>query len=213
MVGITAVFALFTLRPVVRASRELCRTRGGAGCHRFGSTTDQAIYAHFQRAADYDPLDPTPHVECARWLMSTAMFADVRDETLPLVAECLEKAVERDPYGVRNPRMQMQMYKAWADHTGDAAHYLAAIDAAKAALLLYPQDPMGIAALADRQAEAGVSAGSRDLLRDAISSYERALALDGARPWWETIRRFGDQQRSAIQHKMKRVTEILPEVP
>ncbi len=211
--GMTALLALFVMRPAIGANRELARARNVAGQLHPGSITQQLAYGHFQQAAARDPWDPTPHAECARWLLKLSTIPDLREQALHLAVLSLDQAVKRDPINIRYPRLRMQLCKTWAEHSGEAMHYHAAIDAAKAALRLYPHDPVGLATLADRQAEAGASIGSGDLLRDAMESYEQALALDRARPAWERIRRFSKRKRSAINAKITRATDLLRQTP
>ena len=84
-----------------------------------------------------------------------------------------------------------------------------AIEAARTALDLYPQDPASIAALANCQLMAGLAMRSDELLRESTESHERALALDGQRPEWETLREFRQREIDEITAKIAEAREAL----
>ena len=126
-----------------------------------------------------------------------------------LAAQALEQGIVRDPHDVTLRRIHMQLHQRRAEVTGSADARLTAIDAARQALALYPLDPHGIAALADRQREAGEAAQDGDRLKEAIEGYQRVLRLDDERFSWETLRRFSIRERKAIESKIERARSFL----
>ncbi|MGB2986492.1 MAG: O-antigen ligase family protein [Phycisphaerae bacterium] len=172
--------------------------------------TAQVANHYFQRAATLDPLDPTPYVERAEWLMYASTIPELRDDAFRLAGESLALAAHRDPFSLRLRRMKMQLYQAKASATEKTEDYLAAIEAAREALKLYPLDPRGLVALADCQLEAGEATRSIKLLHEAIENYERALKLDDARPAWGKLPGFRPKERQAIELKIHRAQRLLP---
>lgn len=208
--GIAAV-VWAAVAPVSRAGHFLRRARLAGRELAPVPVTGQLANDHFQRAAEVDPFDPTPYVERARWLMAGSTVPRLRDEALGLAVPALDEAIKRDPFSLKLHRMRMQVFKARAEALGSVEDRLAAIEAARHALELYPQDPAGIASLADRQLEAGEAASSDQLLEEAIANFERALKLDGERLTWEELHRLREIEREAIQSKIERARRILRE--
>ena len=209
VVGITVGFVVLAVRPVARMTGHLRRARSAGRQITPAPLASQLADRLYTQAVAADPLDPTPHLARAEWLLAISTIPELRDEALPLAVKPLEAAIERDPFHVRLRRLLMRLYQAKASHTGDAADYHQAIRAAEAALELYPQDPAGIVALADRQLEAGEATGADDLLWQALETYQRSLDLDDARPQWERIRRLRGTDRHAIQIKMEQLRKLL----
>ena len=145
----------------------------------------------------------------AFWLLAVSSLPRFRSEALPAAVESLEATIERDPFNVNLRRQLMQLCRTKAQHTNSADDYQAAVRAATEALELYPLDPSGIASLGDCQKQAGEVAGSNELLRQAIETYQKALDLDASRPQWERIRGFRDRERDAIQAKIQDIRERL----
>ncbi|MFQ5591207.1 MAG: hypothetical protein ACE5HE_08605, partial [Phycisphaerae bacterium] len=186
----------------------------GSGCHPDSRPiAEQPAYRHYLQASACDTLDPTPCVERADWLLEAAAKPHASAEALQLAVEALKDAEKRDPFNVRYARISVRLYMMWAQRSGDPAHYLAAVDAARAALRLYPLDPVGLVKLGDCQADAGISTASTNLLTGAVESYRRALALDSARPQWEKIRRFSERKRREIRAKIERAVEHRSRMP
>lgn len=204
-----AVVAWTAVVPVARAGLFLKRARLAGRELVPAPVIGQVAYDYFQRAAQADPFDPTPYVERTRWLMAASTVPLLRDEALRLAVSSLDEAVKRDPLGSRLHRLRMQVFKTRAEATGSVEDRRAAIEAARRALELYPQDPAGIASLADRLLEAGEAASSDQLLEQAVATFERALKLDGERLSWEELHRFREKERRAIQSKIEHARRIL----
>ncbi len=219
-----AVLLLLTIAvvvPVARATHRLETAR--EAMHRWipGTIGDQPADRYLRRAAEADPLDPTPHAMRADWLLAVSSAPVLgtsaeRVEALELGVESLTEAIERDPFNVKLKRRLMQAYQATAKITGGAEDYDAAVRAAREALVLYPLDPSGLVSLGDclllsRRLQ---TARTSDRLRAAIDAYQRALQLDKSRPEWETIRRFRPQQRAQIEANIaaaRRAMTVAPE--
>lgn len=169
----------------------------------------QVTYRHFELAAAADPQDPTPHAQMARWLVEASAVPEFRDNALALALDAVGLAIRRDPFSVQLRRLKMQIGQRVAAKSGGADDFGSAITAAREALSLYPQDPHGLVALGDCQLDAGRAMKGRSFLEEAISSYEAALSLDGARLWWETLRRFSGPEMKIIEVKMGEARSLL----
>ncbi len=207
----SAAVAWAAVVPVSRAGHFLKRARLAGRELAPVPVTGQVANDYFQRAADADPFDPTPYVERTRWLIAGSSVPRLRDEALRLAVASLDEAIKRDPSSLSLHRMRMQVFKARAEALGSIGDRLAAIEAARRALELYPQDPAGVASLADCQLEAGQAGSSDQLLEKAIANFERALKLDGERLTWEELHRFREREREAIQSKIEGARRILHE--
>jgi hypothetical protein len=185
------------------AGRQLLPVRAGA----------QIANDHFERAAATDPLDPTPCVERARWLMAVSTVPGLRDDALPPAADSLEQAVQRDPYSIRLRRIQRRLYTSIAEATGNADDYFTAVEAARRVLDLYPLSPKDLAALAELQLQAGEATNTRELLQNAVANYRRALELDEERLSWEELHRLREKERQAITNGMHRAQRLLQQQP
>ncbi len=207
-----AVVAWTAVIPVARAGHFLKRARLAGREFAPTPVTGQVAYDYFQRAAEADSLDPTPYLERTRWFMAGSTVPLLRDEALRMAVLSLDEAIKRDPYSIRLHRMRMQVFKIRAEASGSVEDRLAAIKAARRALELYPQDPAGVASLADRQLEAGEAASSSQLLEESVANFKRALKLDGERLTWEELHGFREGEREAIQSKIQRARRILHEL-
>lgn len=192
-------FAALFLAPVVRA-RSALKVAGRSNQAGNIAQADRA-YAKAQQA---DPLDPTPWIEHARVLAERHSV-----ESLTLALHALAEARRRDPHLISIPRNESFIHSALATMTGDGPHYFSAIESARAALALYPQDPHGLVRLADTEAQAGRALSRPDLISTAIEHYRAALALDGKRLEWETIQRFRPRMVAEIEKKIRDL-ESLP---
>jgi hypothetical protein len=206
------VVAWAAVVPVARAGHFLRRARLTGRELAPGPVTGQVAYGYFHRAAQADPFDPTPFVERTHWLLAGSAVPRLRDEALRLAVPSLDEAIKRDPFSLKLHRTRMRGFKARAEAMGSVEDRLAAVEAARRALELYPQDPAGIASLADRQLEAGEAASSDQLLEEAVANFERALKLDGERLTWEELHRFRERERRAIQSKIRRARRVLHEL-
>ena len=196
-----AVFVVFVL-PVMRSASSLNQAKILHDRIAPGTVRAQPAFAHYQRAASVDPLDPTALVRRAEWLLRLSTLSDYHDEALTLAVASAKSAQARDPFSVRHSRLLAHLYKARAESTGASEDYLAAVNAVEEALLLYPDDPAGMTALGDRLAGAGRALDDTDLDRRAVAMYKSALALDAARPEWERIRGFRPRETESIRHKI-----------
>ncbi len=207
--GSTALLLWIAFVPVARSTRLMRLARDAARIPTTTPIADHPANVLFLRAADADPLDPTPLLERARWLMAVPENRPVRAEAFRLAADSLDAAIERDPFNVRYPRLQVRLYRRWASYSPEVGHFTAAMSAAIRALKCYPLDPTGIAVLADCQEQAAMAAGSKELLSAAYESYAKALSLDDARPEWERIRRFSEERKSDIRDRMADIRDRL----
>ena len=216
----TTAVILIVVLPVATAAHHLALAYAADRRPAAPPLTTRPSYRHYSAAIAADPLDPTPCVRRARWLTSVASTGQAdRDEAMNLAAASLDEAVRRDPFNVAHRRDQARFFLLWAYRDREALatpgsadgaeHFAAAIEAAEHALRLYPLDPQGAADLGDYLLTAGRATGSAAWLHRAAQSYERALQLDDARLSWETIRRFRDRERTAIEQNLRRAQEAL----
>ena len=194
------------VKPVARAGSSMAAAKASARSLGHGALSGQPTYASLSKAIDADPLDPTPCLRQAEWLMAVASMPDRTDEALALAEASLDQAVERDPFQLRLRRLRVELFRSRAKASASEADHRAVIDAARLALELYPQDPKGLVLLANCFREAGSDLASRDMLDSAIKSYRAALALDTQRLPWERLRRLRDSERRDIKARIKRTT-------
>lgn len=209
IIGTTALLLWIGVVPVARSTRLMRLVRDAAHTPATAPIANHSANSLFLRAADADPLDPTPLLERARWLMAVSEHRPVRAEAFRLAVDSLDAASERDPFNVKYPRLQVRLYRQWASYSPEVGHFTAAMSAARRALKCYPLDPPGIAMLADCQEQAAMAAGSSELLSAAYESYGKALVLDDARPEWERIRRFSEKRKSYIRDRMADIRDRL----
>lgn len=207
------VIAYVGLVPLVRSARHLTYACESSRHVLPAPVTSQLAYHQFEDAADADPVDPTPYVEQAEWLMGAASVPELREPALEAAASSIARAIKRDPYSLKLRRMQTRVYQEKAKTTGDSADLERAVDAARAALELYPLDPKGLVALADCQAEAGRATDSKELLQQAVANYKRALNVDDERLAWEKLRRLPPKDREAIRSRIDQVQALLQKQP
>ncbi len=196
--GMTTAFASYLLAPVARSQdwREFAES----------ILPDANAIPYYGKAQEADPLDPTSCVEEARW-----HAASDYSTVIGLALRPLSQAQARDPYRASLFWMESQIHKRTAMLAGRNDDYRAAVQAAKAALALYPQDPAGLVSLADTEMMAGKVLQSKDLLLTAIGHYQEALALDEKRLNWETIQRFRSRIISEIHAKIRSIQLMLHE--
>ncbi|UCE60028.1 MAG: O-antigen ligase family protein [Phycisphaerales bacterium] len=206
--GVFVLVAVCVTRPAIIANWQLTIARKTRVPLRLGAIADQLAFRHYQTAVDADVLDPTAPSDTARWLIAISSIPEFNAEALPLAEKLLQLAVKRDPFKVAHPRLLVRLHQAWAESSGDPSQYLKAVAAAESVLELYPEDPSGIVTLADCQAAAGETTKSAELLREAVSNYERALSLDNDRLEWETIRAFRDREEEEIREKIKAANHL-----
>ncbi len=198
------------LMPVARMASRLHLAKVKARALPDGPLEEHPSYIMFQSASRADTLDPTPQVECARWLTAVALSDPKhRRDAWPLAAIAIDEAIRRDPFDVRLRRMQMHLFQAKAEQRGATKDYRAAIDAARSALELYPLDPGGLASLADRLSAAGQALGSKEYLSEAVERYQGALVLDDARLEWESLRRFPPGRLDQINAQIERTRDLI----
>ena len=208
-VGLVVLIAavVLVLLPQYKAAKYLSLARQAMSQWTPAPPSAQPANTLLRRAGEADPLDPTPCAVWADWMLavSSAPFLtdkDHRVEALNATVASLDNAVDRDPFNVSHRRRLARAYRLKAAMIGRVDDYDAAVAAAREALHLYPLDPPGLVALGDCLLEAGEAVQSPDRLHEALDTYEQALQLDEARPWWETIRRFRPQEVADIKAKM-----------
>ncbi len=201
---VTALVAWRIVFPVTRASRFLQDARASSELPVSSSFDNHPALIAFDSAAQADPLDPTPWIENASWL------AHIGDETsLRRAIESLREGIKRDPYNASNRHAEARLFLGLARQTHQASDHMAAIEAQRAALSLYPRDPSGLVSLGDTQLFAGEALRSHELIKAAIESYQQALDLDNRRLSWETIRRLRPQQVAEVNARMKHARQLL----
>ncbi|MFQ5414433.1 MAG: O-antigen ligase family protein, partial [Phycisphaerae bacterium] len=193
------VVALVFVRPVARSSAELARARRYAATPTTDPIERHPAHQAYRAATAADPLDPTPPAEHARWWLAVAQTPRLRDHALREAQAAIDRAIARDPVGLRHRRQRMRILRALAAHTGRPTDYRAAVHAARDALTLYPRNPLGLIALGDTLLDAANATHDPALRSEAADAYRNALRLDDARPAWETFRRLSDTRRDAIQ--------------
>lgn len=218
--GLAIVFATLWLvvRPVSTTVYHLHRAHDAMDTALAGPIRTHPTDRAYRRAAAADPLDPTACAERARWLLSLAtsqagFITDTqREEAFAEAAASLTEALQRDPVRVELYRLRARLYGAWADETGRAEHYALSVEAARAAIDRYPQDPDGLLLLANSLWQAGDAMASSAQIREAIAVYGQALALDAARPWWERIRGFREAELARIEQQIARAQHRLQDL-
>ncbi len=202
-VAVTSAFFGWVLMPVAQANyhlKEAARLRE-AGDH--NHRLDQA----FQAGALADPLDPTPKLQQAEWLASLGDEISLRAASL-----ALDQGLTRDPHSLSLHRSRTQLHLAIARRSSAPQDYRSAVQAARGALALYPQDPAGLVTLADTKLLAGIEWQSKELLLEAVGHYQQALALDEKRLAWETIQRFRPRVVEEIHARIRSAESALANV-
>ncbi len=206
-VGVAAATAiaaalLFGLLPVSRMRYDLSVAKAYAGIFPFRGSSAYMAMENFNAAAGADALDPAPLVEHARWLARLSTAPGGSSDQLVQATDLLDRAIDRDPNSTKLRRMRMQLNQRLAKKTGKAIYYRNAVDAAKEVLELYPLNPYGLAALAERQVEMGTALNDDALRSEAATVFQRALDMDGRRLKWETLRSFSEKERAKIQQQI-----------
>ena len=201
--------AVVALVPVAMAGKHLRLARNAAGVIASDDLGQHPSAREYELAGIADPIDPTPHLERARWVMGALSIQSLRGRAIRLARESLLQAIQRDPLSVQLRRMRLRMDLLWARESDNLSRYDEAIDSARDVLELYPQSPLDIVALGDAELEAGRVTKRTQLARDAITSYRRALALDNQRPEWEVFQRLQPTQRDAIHAKINEARKLL----
>jgi O-Antigen ligase len=199
---------LTTLTPVARAHDHLKRSRTASGAIATDDIAQHPAARECELAGLADPIDPTPYVDRARWMMGVASIEALRNSAAHEAEHSLNEAIKRDPVSVQLRRMRLRFYLLRAREPDGAKHYDAAIAAAKDVLKLYPQSPADIVALADVQLEASQVTSRPMLATAAIESYRRALALDDQRPDWEIFQRLQTPERRRVEAKIIEAQEL-----
>ncbi len=199
---------LTTLTPVARAHDHLKRSRTASGAIATDDIAQHPAAMECELAGLADPIDPTPHVDRARWMMGVASIEALRNSASREAERSLNEAIKRDPVSVQLRRMRLRFYLLRAREPDGAKHYDAAIAAAKDVLKLYPQSPADIVALADVQLEASRATKRPAIATAAIESYRRALTLDDQRPDWEIFQRLQTPERRRVEAKIIEAQEL-----
>ena len=199
-VAMTSAYFGWVFMPVARANYHL---KEAARLRQAGGDKDR-LDQSFQAAASADPLDPTPEVQQAEWLASLGDEVSLRAAFL-----ALDEGLDLDYRSLSLHRRKTQLHLAIAHRSSGPQDYLSAVDAARRALALYPQDPAGLVTLADTEFMAGRELQSKELLLEAIRHYREALALDEKRLEWETIQRFRPRVVEEIHAKIRRAESML----
>jgi O-antigen ligase len=194
-IGVVVVLLLHVI-PVTRSTSLLEAAREGT-----------ALPAEtYWRAADADPLDPTPLMELAQWHANTMTLESLNDSL-----STLREAIARDPRKVALHRMRGRLQELRYHASGSEADLVAAVGSARKALSLYPHDPDMHADLADQLVRIARLADSSEARFEARQHYRIGLRLDAQRAPGE-IRRWSKRKRNEVVRKLLDLQEY-PEVP
>jgi len=207
MTGVAAIAVVPPVRAagLLRQAERVARDRGGQAAL-------PEVAARFRAAVAADPWDTYAQLVWLGWLRHVTASPAQRAPALTLAESMLAQAVARDPHDTGWRRRQVDFYKERARITGDPADFKRAVDAAHAAMALYPAHPRGLIELATCQKLAAEAAGSGSLAERAVRNYERALALDRRRPAGEILHRFTDKEIADISDAIREVRELLTEM-
>ncbi len=214
VVGVAAVGG-FVVRPVLRANGLLVEARQSLPMIPSLDLIQQPIYQTYARAEEADSLDPTASMEAARVAAIYAEMAGGRELALTDAAAKIETALQRDPLSLRLWRDLVRVRMAQAEDTADPAMYARAVTAARRIVELYPASPDDFERLGDVYASIPDEPESPclDAHERAIEAYERALALDDARPQWEVVQRFSPRRREGIHEKLDKLRQAATSRP
>lgn len=193
--------------PVGRSMGSLSGARQSASMIATVPLTQQIPATHFDRAASVDPYDSTPLIEKVEWLLAVMQNPEYRDEAFVLADQAIAGAIQRDPHHLKLRRLQTLLYQQRSQHTKSKEDFHQAIDFARDALQLYPQDPHGLAVLADCYFEGGVETGDRDWVEQAADQYQNALDMDDRRLEWEKLQRFSQKQVDYIKDRLQQAKQ------
>ncbi|RME39087.1 MAG: hypothetical protein D6788_06175 [Planctomycetota bacterium] len=208
------------LRPQLQVQRALQRAEADAGEITAGPVRSQSAARWFEKAIEADPLDPSPPLRYAEWLVGLTATPELSEEAWREAEGALEEAVRRDPDFVSLLRRRRGFYLMRAQARKDSSDALKAVDAALRVLDCYPQSPPDLAALGDcrlraakmlrASEEGGASAEKvRSLLEGAIEAYRRALELDRQRIEWERFHRLDARTVRRIEERMAEAKGLL----
>lgn len=188
-----AVVVVFGALPVARAGEALRQARQA-------SSPTEALRG-CKESAHHDALDPTPPAKAAEFLrteyLSRLGEPQPNDAHRVLLTEAIAhitEAVRRDPRNVT-------MHRERAQYLYLAGEWLAAVTAAEKAVELYPTDPGGHRLLGEILAGKGRAESNAGAWQRAAAEFEQALALDDARPSWETLRRLNPAERRDLAER------------
>lgn len=207
-------------RPAAAAQENLEAARRLAQRETDVNPVRSAALARYHAAIAADPLDPTAPLEAAEWLLGTAVRSASasrsvwHDQLLSEAIRLLHLAKARDPKEIGVYRVQSFAFLLRAQSTGSVVDIRAALGAAQAALNLYPQSPADMETYGDtllalheslcRLEPAAEPVEGADEVRDgAIAAYERALALDAARPGEKELRRWLPAKRAELEARIR----------
>ncbi len=198
-IGVLIAYFGWVLVPVARAGFAIRRARASAGVVGPGPYDVQTAYVKYLRAAEADPLDPTPRAEAAAYLIGYAATTPTPLPVLDRALELIDAAIERSPYSTSLHRQKLQMCRRAQALTGRMDYLNAAIQPARRVVELYPQSPDAHADLGATLLDVGRANDDRALLRQAADHLGEALQLDDARPAWEELRRMPPRERERIR--------------
>lgn len=202
-VAIGLVVVVFVVMPQQQASLF-------ARSAREARTGNSALYM-FEQSMAADGLDSSYAFEGAKVSRGVAMRSDDADDWLERHDALIDEAISRDPVHLPLYREKARG-RLLAGQDGDVDALKAAVAAGEKCLALYPNDPESHVVLADCLAALGRETEDEVVLQRAIGELEWALALDDARPAWETIRRMSERVRGEIELRMAELIEVVGRV-
>ena len=159
----------------------------------------------FLAADRYDPALP---LRLARHHLARVAGSPYPEAEFRSAWTALDHAIALDPHQPALHRLLAGTCLELATATQNSGYSLAAVEFARRALALYPNDPDGLIFLAEMEEQA--MAHDPSLRDSAIAHYGQALELDGQRAWFESIRRFNDRKKTDIRERMERLKDEGP---
>ncbi|MHC4799113.1 MAG: O-antigen ligase family protein, partial [Planctomycetota bacterium] len=211
VIGMIYVSSVMVI-PVTYVGYGLGFARGHATTLSADIDSHNTISMHYQKAAEADPIDPTPLAELAGWrlqqvqilhLNGTSMDRNTAVDYLTLALSDVSSAIDRDCSQISLYRLQSWLFKTRFDLTQSKEDLLSAIDSARQVLNLYPVSPNGHLFLADMLAYGASKLASAELTSQARLHYQQALDQDAARPGTDEVRRWYAAKRERVVEKLK----------
>ncbi len=205
--GLALIGLLGTMPAAVGGERLLRQARALAEAPA-PTLSSHPAHLNFLAATDRDPWDATAPTEHAQWLMRQVDGDPARLRTISDAAlAALQEAVERSPQAFELRTRLARIHLLRGRELGVPGAVDRAVAALRDACALYPQRPMSYVELGICLAALETCAAQRE----ALVCYRRALALDDARPGWETFRRFSPRVRQDVADRIARVNAVLGE--
>jgi tetratricopeptide (TPR) repeat protein len=193
--------------PAWTAERPLNEARRDALAEVANPLTGRAI-ANFRAAEHADPWEPAAPLEAAEWLFNHAAMphsTETPDDVRGILDEAVRMAhlaVDRDRQAINGYRILTSIHMLRGERFGTILDARATVGAAKYLYRLYPESPQDRLTLAEALVGWAKAEPDTVLYDEAIAQFERALALDAARPGERELRRWSVEMRSQIERRL-----------